>query len=250
MLESETLDGDNQWVVVQRRNRHHDSKLCRYFCSQCESLQDAERQTELRELPPVLHFSLLRFIYDFSTMERKKSKQSISFPRTLNMSRFTTTSGASSGDPSNNHEYHLRGVLQHKGPSAYHGHYEAQIFDVEYVSHYQSFTICSADHILRLGHRLGISSMTRPSPRSSPWFPKINSWIGNSLQSAWERCDYEADFMLNWDRSAKSQLKPKANVSKKKTVIVDSDIEIIEWDFIWHWKVNTQLISLLKWPWF
>ncbi len=29
--------------------------------------------------------------------------------------------------------YHLRGVLLHKGPSAYHGHYEAQIFDVRYV---------------------------------------------------------------------------------------------------------------------
>jgi uncharacterized UBP type Zn finger protein len=29
--------------------------------------------------------------------------------------------------------YELRGVLLHKGPSAYHGHYEAQVFDVTYV---------------------------------------------------------------------------------------------------------------------
>lgn len=30
--------------------------------------------------------------------------------------------------------YELRGVLLHKGPSAYHGHYEAQVFDVTYVT--------------------------------------------------------------------------------------------------------------------
>lgn len=29
--------------------------------------------------------------------------------------------------------YELRGVLLHKGPSAYHGHYEAQVFDVTCV---------------------------------------------------------------------------------------------------------------------
>jgi hypothetical protein len=29
--------------------------------------------------------------------------------------------------------YELRGVLLHKGASAYHGHYEAQVFDAAYV---------------------------------------------------------------------------------------------------------------------
>jgi hypothetical protein len=32
--------------------------------------------------------------------------------------------------------YELRGVLLHKGASAYHGHYEAQVFDAGYVIRY------------------------------------------------------------------------------------------------------------------
>ena len=97
----------------------------RYLCSHCEELQDAKRYTELRELPPVLHFSLLRFVYDLSSMERKKSKQTITFPLKLDMGRFMKDPKVADGTV-----YHLRGVLLHKGTSAYHGHYEAQIFDV------------------------------------------------------------------------------------------------------------------------
>lgn len=67
------------------------SRISRYLCSQCDSLQDATRYTELRELPPVLHFSLLRFVYDVSSMERKKSKHVIKFPKTLDMSRYLGT---------------------------------------------------------------------------------------------------------------------------------------------------------------
>lgn len=33
-------------------------------------------------------------------------------------------------DSSNDLVYELRGVLLHKGASAYHGHYEAQVYDV------------------------------------------------------------------------------------------------------------------------
>ena len=54
-------------------------------------------------------------------MERKKSKQAIAFPLTLDMSRFV--------EGSCDESYHLRGILLHKGPSAYHGHYEAQVYD-------------------------------------------------------------------------------------------------------------------------
>lgn len=100
--------------------------LARYLCSKCNSLQKAKRYTELRELPPVLHFSLLRFVYDLNTMERKKSKQAIAFPKTLDMDGFIKGSTSQSDN-----KYQLRGVLLHKGPSAYHGHYEAQIFDVK-----------------------------------------------------------------------------------------------------------------------
>ncbi|KAI0637029.1 cysteine proteinase [Trametes polyzona] len=125
MLEPEVLSGDNQ-----------------YLCQQCDSLQDAKRYTELRELPPVLHFSLLRFVYDVATMERKKSKQSVLIPTFIDMDRFLgppeirKPRGKRSCKDSKN-LYELRGVLLHKGASAYHGHYEAQVFDVTNQSWYQ-----------------------------------------------------------------------------------------------------------------
>jgi len=65
-------------------------------------------------------------------MERKKSKHNLLFPMVLDMSRFVkadkSVSGIKGGECSTN-IYELRGVLLHKGPSAYHGHYEAQVLD-------------------------------------------------------------------------------------------------------------------------
>ncbi|KAI6118845.1 hypothetical protein EV401DRAFT_2057534 [Pisolithus croceorrhizus] len=123
LLQDEKLTGDN-----------------RYHCSHCQSLQDATRYTELRALPPVLHFSLLRFVYDFASMERKKSKHNLLFPTTLDMGKFlgrrVNTSEDASGER-NSHVYELRGVLLHKGASAYHGHYEAQVFDTSSTTWFQ-----------------------------------------------------------------------------------------------------------------
>ena len=81
----------------------------------------------------MLHFSLLRFVYDLSTMERKKSKHAILFPETLDMDQFVSaqTSDGKKRKRAGNNKYQLRGVLLHRGPSAYHGHYEAQIFDTK-----------------------------------------------------------------------------------------------------------------------
>ncbi|TFY64882.1 hypothetical protein EVJ58_g2344 [Rhodofomes roseus] len=119
VLEPEMMSGDNQ-----------------YSCPRCERLQDAKRHMELSSLPPVLHFSLLRFVYDLSTMERKKSKHNISYPTTIDMDRFL---GPPESGPRKRRRrgddqktlYQLRGILLHKGASAYHGHYEAQVFDVQ-----------------------------------------------------------------------------------------------------------------------
>ncbi|KAI0748066.1 cysteine proteinase [Daedaleopsis nitida] len=125
LLEPETLSGDNK-----------------YLCQQCDSLQDAKRYTELRELPPVLHFSLLRFVYDISSMERKKSKQTILFPTFIDMGRFigpeeTRKQHRKRRPKESKNVYELRGILLHKGTSAYHGHYEAQVFDVHNQEWYQ-----------------------------------------------------------------------------------------------------------------
>ncbi|KAF8969843.1 hypothetical protein BDZ97DRAFT_1956803 [Flammula alnicola] len=141
----ETLSGDNK-----------------YFCSRCETLQDATRYTELRQLPPVLHFSLLRFVYDINTMERKKSKHSISFPRVLDMNKFVGSKNdrerATTKDRADN-LYELRGILLHKGASAYHGHYEAQVHDIETGSWFQ-FNDETVTEIKTLGDKLPVKKST------------------------------------------------------------------------------------------
>ncbi|KAI0755796.1 hypothetical protein C8Q74DRAFT_1175496, partial [Fomes fomentarius] len=116
LLEPEILSGDNK-----------------YLCQRCDSLQDAKRYTGLRELPPVLHFSLLRFAYDLSSMERKTSKQTILIPTFIDMDRFIgpdedRKQRKKKHTKASKNLYELRGVLPHT--SAYHGHYEAQVFDV------------------------------------------------------------------------------------------------------------------------
>ncbi len=72
-------------------------------------------------------------------MERKKSKQTILFPTYLDMDRFVGAEETrrqrrkKQGKECRKNLYELRGILVHKGASAYHGHYEAQVFDVQYV---------------------------------------------------------------------------------------------------------------------
>ena len=46
--------------------------------------------------------------------------------------------------------YELRGILLHKGTSAYHGHYEAQVNDIEYVC-LRGFSYDSRLHVCRIG---------------------------------------------------------------------------------------------------
>ncbi|KXN92215.1 Ubiquitin carboxyl-terminal hydrolase 48 [Leucoagaricus sp. SymC.cos] len=118
MLQEERLTGDNQ-----------------YHCPQCDCLRDATRYTQVSQLPPVLHFSLLRFVYDFVSLERRKSKHTISFPTSLDMKQFLKRS-VESGQSEEN-VYELAGILLHKGTSAYHGHYEAQVYDTEKQSWFQ-----------------------------------------------------------------------------------------------------------------
>lgn len=69
-------------------------------------------------------------------MERKKSKNTIIFPGVLNMNTFIGNADLRKRATHDDHGdgiYELRGVLLHKGASAYHGHYEAQVFDVTFV---------------------------------------------------------------------------------------------------------------------
>ncbi len=66
-------------------------------------------------------------------MERKKSKYTISFPTTLDMNQFLVPDNQGNTQGQEDNVYELAGILLHKGASAYHGHYEAQVYDTEWV---------------------------------------------------------------------------------------------------------------------
>jgi ubiquitin C-terminal hydrolase len=93
-LAPETLAGDN-----------------RYYCSHCDKLRDAERSHQIETVPPTLNFSLLRFVFDPKTFERKKSKTTIAFPPKINMRPYM------SDKKGEDLWYELKGVIEHKGPS-------------------------------------------------------------------------------------------------------------------------------------
>lgn len=67
-------------------------------------------------------------------MERKKNKNCIVFPLEIDMGQYVKGMGQDM--------YELRGVLLHKGASAYHGHYEAQVYDGRYVAFDYWISVC------------------------------------------------------------------------------------------------------------
>lgn len=74
----------------------------KYRCSACSELCEATRRIAIVELPPYLHFSLMRFTYDTKDEERKKSKAVIKYPKSA------TFAGK---------EYELCAVVLHLGSS-------------------------------------------------------------------------------------------------------------------------------------
>ncbi|KIJ69021.1 hypothetical protein HYDPIDRAFT_178940 [Hydnomerulius pinastri MD-312] len=175
LLKDEKLTGDNK-----------------YSCTPCSSLQPATRYTSLRSLPPVLHFSLLRFVYDFESEERKKVKHAVVFPMVLDMGRFVSGGGGEKGGGGN--VYELRGVLLHKGASAYHGHYEAQVLDTASKTWFQ-FDDETVTKIDLLGEK---------------------RYTGKELVD-----------VLNGNGTKKGAAQPRARPAKKRR-IDDSDDEIVE----------------------
>ena len=106
-VQKEFLDGDNK-----------------YFCSHCSAKHDATRQVVLKKLPDLLNIGLLRFVFDLKTLSKKKLTSSLQFPETMDLSEYLPAL------PKQDCIYDLQALLLHRGPSAYHGHYVAQIRDL------------------------------------------------------------------------------------------------------------------------
>lgn len=149
LFQEEELNGSNQSVIaiVVRDKFEAIADLTtqmigrRYRCERCDGLRDATRFTRIGSLPPVLHFSLMRFVYDFDAQERKKTNNFITFPSELNMAPFAPPSS-----PGASQIYDLVGVLLHQGGSAHFGHYTADVFDVQH----QKWFHCDDDSVEQL----------------------------------------------------------------------------------------------------
>ncbi|KAF9179388.1 hypothetical protein BGZ50_006967 [Haplosporangium sp. Z 11] len=72
----------------------------------------------------VLNIQLMRFVYDNITWTKKKSKDAIRFPQTIDFSGLLGST--------NEALYDLSAVLVHSGPSAHSGHFSAHILDKKY----------------------------------------------------------------------------------------------------------------------
>ncbi|KAG2385489.1 hypothetical protein C9374_003304 [Naegleria lovaniensis] len=90
----------------------------KYHCSNCKKCVElALRNTTIRQLPPILFFSLTRFSYDWNTESRIKVKKEMAFEASLDMTPFTENPSTTDRD-----EYELVSVIIHSG-SPYAGHY-------------------------------------------------------------------------------------------------------------------------------
>ena len=111
----ENLDGNNQYRCENCNNQYH----------------DAEKYCQLKHLPPILTFSLLRFTYDLNTFQRIKETRSFEFPLELDLIAYMEDSFKQQIDCDYT-KYELYSVIIHSG-SAYGGHYHTYIKDLSQI---------------------------------------------------------------------------------------------------------------------
>jgi ubiquitin carboxyl-terminal hydrolase 47 len=127
-----------------------------YFCDNCNKKVDALKGLRFREFPYYLVLQLKRFDYDWSTLQRIKLNNRVSFPITLDMSPFLYTSSSESPSPSSTdsskYMYQLCSVLIASG-GAMGGHYFAYIYSFERKKWYNfndTTYVLSLDSLLHL----------------------------------------------------------------------------------------------------
>lgn len=115
----ENLDGNNQ-----------------YRCEKCDNqYRDAEKYCQLKHLPPILTFSLLRFTYDLSTFQRIKETRRFEFPLQLDLCEYMEDTFKQQIDGEYT-KYELYSVIIHSG-SAYGGHYRTYIKDLSGIGEWR-----------------------------------------------------------------------------------------------------------------
>jgi ubiquitin C-terminal hydrolase len=102
--QAEYLEGDNQ-----------------YFCGTCQCKRDAKRSLHFTVVPPVLNIQLCRYVFDRTSLSKKKLSNKVLLPRQLKV-KTQETYGKHTF-----HQYVLCAVMRHQGTSAYSGHYVAEV---------------------------------------------------------------------------------------------------------------------------
>ncbi|XP_013865209.1 ubiquitin carboxyl-terminal hydrolase 40, partial [Austrofundulus limnaeus] len=97
-----------------------------YHCAQCDRLVTAAKSAKLKQLPPFMTMSLLRFSFDFTKLERYKETGRYSFPLTINIRPFCEQTDGEDSD----FTYELFSIIIHKG-GCYGGHYHVYIRDID-----------------------------------------------------------------------------------------------------------------------
>ncbi|RZF43793.1 hypothetical protein LSTR_LSTR006334 [Laodelphax striatellus] len=96
-----------------------------YSCAVCQKKQEAARFIDIKSLPPIINFQLMRFVYDRQKGDKKKLNTPIQFPEVLDMKKYVKDVKEAQL------LYNLTAVLAHRGLSANSGHYIAYIQDNE-----------------------------------------------------------------------------------------------------------------------
>ena len=103
-----------------------------FYCTNCAKKVDAVRSVSLSQLPPVLNILIARYVFDRLTFMKKKLSDRVLLPRTLRIPRKCPDSTEDDDDEEDNTEdaiYVLCAIQNHRGASAYGGHYVAEAMD-------------------------------------------------------------------------------------------------------------------------
>lgn len=117
----ELINEDQSMDIQDLFNDYKQSEFLRgsnkFYCNQCNSLQEAERSVTIDMLPPILILHLKRFEYSEELRTNVKLFNEIVYPLILDVS--------SNGNCENkvNKRYELTSVVVHMGVSPRHGHY-------------------------------------------------------------------------------------------------------------------------------
>ena len=100
-----------------------------FYCTSCAKKCDAVRSVSLSQLPPVLNILIARYVFDRLTFMKKKLSDRVLLPRTLSIPRKRSNAKNKKDKGTEDAIYVLCAIQNHRGASAYGGHYVAEAMD-------------------------------------------------------------------------------------------------------------------------